>query len=137
MTNIIVKKAKLNNSSLKHIVQNNFYFANHNDTLSYDYDFFEIKDKNYILGYIIKYIVLLDNSNTEYIDIYILTNFRSKGIGSKALEYYINNISKKDTIAIKTSKEDKIRFLLKNNFKHDDVYIYKNLYKYKRNDNNE
>lgn len=137
MSSITIRKMKLKNSDLRYIVLNNFYFGSTNDKMSYGYDFFEIRDERYLVGYIIKYLIPTA-TNTEYIDIYITTNFRSKGIGSKALQYYINNIAKKDMIAIKSTKENKIRFLEKNGFEHDEVYIYKNLYKYyKRDGSNE
>ncbi len=136
MSEISIKKTKLRNSDLKHIVLNNFYFSTVNDRISYNYDFFEIRDNEYLVGYLIKYL-MPPNVNTEYIDIYIITNFRSNSIGSKALQYFINNMTERDIIAIKTTKEDKIRFLERNGFKHDDDYIYGNLYKYKRNDINE
>lgn len=136
MSNIKIKKMKLKKSDLINIVLNNFHFALSNDIMTYDYDFFEIKEDQYLVGYIIKY-SLPKTINTEYIDIYIVSNFRNKRIGSNALQYYINNIAKKDIIAIKATKKNKIRFLESNGFIHDKVYIYKNLYKYKRNDKNE
>lgn len=126
----IIKKT-LKHSYLRYIVYNNFYFCK--DKLSYGYDFYEIKNDIFLVGYIIKYNI--PTKYTEYIDIYICNNFRNSGIGSKALNYYIDKISTKDIIAIITTNENKIRFLNRNNFKFNDVYIYKNMYIFEKEGN--
>lgn len=129
---INIKRKSVKTSDLKHTIYNNFYFSK--DKLSYDYDFYEIKDDNFLVGYIIKYNIPKTKS-IEYIDIYICSNFRNNGLGTEALRYYIDNISEKESIGIISTNKDKIRFLEKNNFKFDEIYIYKNMYRFKKEGN--
>lgn len=134
MNAINIEQKKINNSELRHIVRNNMCF-NRDNTITYDFDFYDVKYKGYLVGYIVKHNILACKT-IEYIDIYICNNFRSKGIGSEVLKYFIANYCTKETVGILSTNKDKIRFLERNGFKYDDVYIYKNLYKYKRNDLN-
>ena len=132
MDKLIIRHQKVNDSELKYVVNNDVYM----NRISYDYDFYEVLYDGCLVGYIIRHNILACK-NTEYVDICIRSNYRNRGIGSKALKYFLDNYCSKNTIAIFSSNEDKTRFLLENGFKFDDVYIYKNLYKYKKDDKNE
>lgn len=131
---ITITEKDVKKSDLKHTVSNNFYFSSSNDKMTLNYDFYEIRDDIYLIGYMIKYILPTPSSEIEHIDIYILSNFRRRGLGSKALNKYIKTISKAKVILIKTTKPEKISFLKKNGFTQDTDYIYKSLYRYERNE---
>lgn len=131
---ITITEKDVKKSDLKHTVSNNFYFSSSNDKMTFNYDFYEIRDDIYLIGYMIKYILPTPSPEIEYIDIYILSNFRRRGLGSKALNKYIKTISKTKVVLIKTTKPEKISFLKKNGFTQDNDYIYKSLYRYECNE---
>lgn len=131
---ITITEKDVKKSDLKHTVSNNFYFSSSNDKMTLNYDFYEIRDDIYLIGYMIKYILPTPSSEIEHIDIYILSNFRRRGLGSKALNKYIKTMSKAKVVLIKTTKPEKISFLKKNGFTQDTDYIYKSLYRYERNE---
>lgn len=131
---ITITEKDVKKSDLKHTVSNNFYFSSSNDKMTLNYDFYEIRDDIYLIGYMIKYILPTPSSEIDHIDIYILSNFRRKGLGSKALNKYIKTMSKAKVVLIKTTKPEKISFLKKNGFTQDTDYIYKSLYRYERNE---
>ena len=131
---ITITEKDVKKSDLKHTVSNNFYFSSSNDKMTFNYDFYEISDDIYLIGYMIKYILPTPSPEIEYIDIYILSNFRRRGLGSKALNKYIKTISKTKVVLIKTTKPEKISFLKKNGFTQDNDYIYKSLYRYECNE---
>lgn len=134
MDKLIIEHKKVKDSELRYVVGNNAYMAK----MTYDYEFYEIKYDGCLVGYAIRHNILACR-NTEYIDICIISNYRNKGIGSIALKHFLDKYCTKDTIAIFSNNKDKSRFLIKNGFEFDDVYIYKNLYKYnkKKDDLNE
>lgn len=134
---ITIDKKELNKSILKRIVKCHDYSRK----ITYDYDLYEIykEDISYPIGYILNYDVigLKGLKDSVYIDIYIIPRYRNYGYGSKALNLFINYIIKKRKIMVITENESKIKFLIKNGFIKDEVYLYKNLYKYIRGDINE
>lgn len=134
MDKLIIENKKVNDSELKYIVSNNAYM----NRISYDYEFYEVKYDGCLVGYIIRHNILACK-NTEYVDICIRGNYRNKGIGSKALKHFVDNFCTKEVIAVFSNNKDKSRFLMRNGFEFDDIYIYKNLYKYnkKKDDLNE
>lgn len=131
---ITIDKKELNKSILKRIVKCHDYSRR----ISYDYDLYEIykEDVLYPIGYILKYDVigLKGTKDNAYIDIFIRPKYRNYGYGTEALKLFINHIIKKNKVMVITEDRSKIKFLLKNGFIKDKLYIYKNLYKYQRGD---
>ena len=131
---ITIDKKELNKSVLKRIVKCHDYSRK----IAYDYDLYEIYKENvlYPIGYILKYDVigLKGTKDNAYIDIFIRPKYRNHGYGTEALNLFINHIIKKNKVMIITENRSKIKFLLKNGFIKDKIYIYKNLYKYQRGD---
>lgn len=117
----------LNNNSAKHKLVR-VYFRLENDII-YDSDIYNIVlEKNKIIGYISKYKV--PTFESCYLDIYIRDEYRNNGLGSTALNKFINDhISEKyKEVLIINYDEDKARFLERNGFEFVEENLNKNLY---------
>lgn len=101
-------------------------FRNDNQ-IDYDYDIYSILINNKVIGYITKYKVPANKSC--YIDIFIFSEYRNRGYGSRSLSLFIDKIScNYDEIYIRSNQTDKTRFLLRNKFELVRENLNKNLY---------
>lgn len=101
------------------------------NNITYDYELYEIILKDTILeksiGYITKYKVPLTDSC--YIDLMILPEYRGQGLGSVSLELFIENYLKNyKQVYIKSKENSKTIFLIKNNFRFIKENLYKDLF---------
>lgn len=117
----------LNNNSAKHKLVR-VYFRLENDII-YDSDIYNIVlEKNKIIGYISKYKV--PTFESCYLDIYIRIDYRNSGLGTEALNKFIDEYISdkyKEALIINYDK-DKARFLERNGFKFVEENLNKNLY---------
>ena len=100
-----------------------------NNDIIYDSNIYNIvSENNEILGYISKYKV--PTFESCYLDIYIRDEYRNNGLGSTALNKFINeHISEKyKEVLIINYDEDKARFLERNGFEFVEENLNKNLY---------
>lgn len=96
--------------------------------ITYDSDFYQIilKDNEItnLVGYITKYKVPANKSC--YIDIFILSEYRNRGLGTESLNLFIRKyLTTYKEIYIKSKDKYKTEFLKKNDF----IFIEENLYK--------
>lgn len=96
--------------------------------ITYDSDFYQIilKDNEItnLIGYITKYKVPANKSC--YIDIFILSEYRNRGLGTESLNLFIRKyLTMYKEIYIKSKDKYKSEFLKKNDF----IFIEENLYK--------
>lgn len=101
------------------------------NSMTYDYDLYEIilKDKflEKSIGYITKYKVPVIDSC--YIDLIILPEYRGQGLGSVSLDLFIeNHLKNYKQVYIKSKENSKTIFLTKNKFEFVKENLYKDLF---------